>query len=164
MMTMEEAAKMAKTLYRLQKQMNVKKQLFDADLAELEQEKQDIINQFMNATKMLVDDIIYYQEELIKFQQAHFEETGEKTLRLPYATLTARKQPQKFDTTGELLPWVQQNAAEYIEPSVKWGELKKQIEVVNGKAVFVPTGEIMDGVIPQPVEIRYSVKPMEAAE
>lgn len=162
MMILEDAERLAKRLYRVQRKRQEIEGLFEEEIEKLKAELYDIIEQQKTAVKPLTDEIEYLQRELKTFHMSYFAETGAKTVRLPHATLSCRKKSQDYLKDEEaLFEWVQANAADFVKqaaPSIAWGELKKQLIVAGDKVLLQETGEIVDGLTPKPVEIEYKVE------
>lgn len=161
MMTIQEAEDVAKKLYRLEQKRRQTVELFDDAMERVKVELYDLTEQQKAAIEPINSEIDYLKSQLEVFQVQRLEETGEKTVRLPHATLKARKLPQTFVRNDDaLLEWAEKNATEMIKTirSVAWNELKKELELVNGKTVYKPTGEILEAVTIKPEEIKYSVE------
>lgn len=161
MITIQEAEDIAKKMYKLEQKRRETVELFEDAMERVKVELYDLTEQQKAALEPINGEIDYLKSQLEAFQREQLEETGEKTIRLPHATLTARKQPQSFDKDEtQLLAWAEENAAEFVKVSrsVAWGELKKDIAVDGGKAIFKPTGEVLTAVTPKPEEVKYSVE------
>ena len=161
MMTIEEAEAMAAKLYRLEQKRRDTVELFDDAMERVKAELYDLTEQQKAALEPINGEIDYLKSQLEAFSRQQLEETGEKTIRLPHATLTARKQPQGFNKDDDaLLKWAEENAVELVKVSrsVSWSDLKKELLVDDGKAIFKPTGEVLEAVTPKPEEIKYSVE------
>lgn len=161
MMTIEEAEDVAKKLYKLEQKRRQTIGLFEDAMERVKAELYDLTEQQKAALEPINGEIDYLKSQLEAFSRQQLEETGEKTIRLPHATLTARKQPQGFNKDEDaLLKWAEENAVDLVKlsRSVSWSELKKELLVDDGKAIFKPTGEILEAVTPKPEEIKYSVE------
>lgn len=161
MMTIEEAETMARKLYKLEQKRRDTVELFEPAMERVKVELYDLTEQQKAALEPINGEIDYLKTQLEAFSRQQLEETGEKTIRLPHATLTARKSPQGFNKDEEaLLKWAEQNAAELVKVSrsVSWSDLKKELVVDDDKAIFKPTGEVLEAVTPKPEEIKYSVE------
>lgn len=162
MMTMVEAEAVAKKMYKLEQKRRDTVELFEGAMERIKVELYDLTEQQKVALAPIDEDILYYKQQLEAFSRQQLEETGEKTIRLPHATLTARKQPQDYHRDEEvLLQWVQDNAAEFVKlakPSVAWGDLKKQLVVAGDKVLLKDTGEVIDGLEPKPIEVKFDVE------
>lgn len=162
MMTINEAEDVARELYKWEQKRRDTVELFEGAMEQVKVELYDLTEQQKAALEPINGEIDYLKNQLEAFSRQQLEETGEKTIRLPHATLTARKQPQDYHRDEEtLLQWVQDNAAEFIKlskPSVAWGELKKQLVVAGDKVLLKDTGEVIDGLEPKPIEVRFDVE------
>jgi len=162
MMTINEAEDVARELYKWEQKRRDTEELFSSAIDRVGAELYDLKKQQEKALSPIDEEVSYLKNQLEAFQRQQLEETGEKTIRLPHATLTARKQPQDYRKDEEtLLKWVQDNAAEFVKlskPSVAWGELKKQLVVAGDKVLLKDTGEVIDGLEPKPIEVRFDVE------
>lgn len=157
MYSREDALRDSSILHRLEKKKAQAVMEINAEIADLEQElsylnqrKQDIIAPIDN-------EIEYIKQNLI----AWHETQEDKTIKLPYANLKSRTQPQDFVKDEDaLMEWVRVNASDFIhtEERVDWSGLKKNIIVDGEKAILGETGEIIDGLVAKPREIKYSVE------
>lgn len=157
MYSREDALRDSSILHRLEKKKAQAIMEIDAEIADLEQElnylnarKQDIITPIDN-------EIEYIKQNLIAW---HMEQE-DKTIKLPYANLKSRTQPQDYIKDEDaLMEWVRVNADEFIrtEVSVDWSGLKKNIVVDGERVILSETGEIVDGLVAKPREVKYSVE------
>ena len=157
----ERAAEDAERLHELKEEAVQATELIDKaiekkkkELATLEERRKDMI-------KPLQEEMAYLEANLTAYHQRELEQGGKKTIKLPWATLTSRKQAQDYiKDDGKLLEWAQGNAADYIKvsTSVAWGDLKKQLVVAGGKVLLKETGEVVEGVEPKPIEISFGVE------
>lgn len=73
----------------------------------------------------------------------------QESYSLPSARLIRKRlKPELQRNDEELLPWITTTAPEFAESSwsIRWGELKKRLTVVNGEAVDAVTGEVVPGI------------------
>ena len=156
------AAEEAERLHELQEEAALATELVDKavekkkkELAELEERRKDIV-------KPLQEEMNRLESNLTAYHRSQLKQGGDKTIKLPWATLTCRRKPQDYiKDDGKLLEWVQDNAADYIKvaaPTVAWGEFKKQLVVAGGKVLLKETGEVVEGVEPKPIEISFGVE------
>lgn len=158
---LEQAAKDAKELHKLQRKAKLAAGMVDQEiettqkeLAELEARRKEILEPLQEEMKRLEANLTGYHRQQV-------EQGGDKTIKLPWATLKSQKNPQGYIKDDEtLLEWAQSNAAEYVKvaASVAWGELKKQLVVVGGKVMLKETGEVVEGIEPKPIETTFSVE------
>ena len=94
------------------------------------------------------DHINFLTEKLRPFAEAQIEGTKKKSFRLPSGVLQFTTGYDISKNEDELLKYVQENAPEYIkcEPSVKWGDFKKQLAWTPAGKAVTPDGEILDFV------------------
>lgn len=73
-----------------------------------------------------------------------------KTIKLPNGTISMRSRDYEWERDeAALLEWARANATQFVEhkPQLKWGELKRQLEVrPDGTVAFKETGEVVPGV------------------
>lgn len=84
-----------------------------------------------------------------------------KTLKLPSGDLKFRKQRPKYIYDNEkLISYAEENFTDLVEVKkrVSKRELKKSIDIVNGKAINVETGEIVEGIEVKERGERFSIK------
>lgn len=158
---LDQAAEDAKRLHKLRDKATLATGMIDKeiaatkkDLAALEARRKEIL-------EPLQEEMKYLEANLTAYHRQQLEQGGDKTIKLPWATLTCRRKPQDYTKDdGRLLEWVQGNAADYVKvsTSVAWGELKKQLVVAGGKVLLKETGEVVEGVEPKPIEISFGVE------
>nr|DAM46209.1 MAG TPA: hypothetical protein [Caudoviricetes sp.] len=158
---LDQAAEDAKRLHKLRDKATLATGMIDKeiaatkkDLAALEARRKEIL-------EPLQEEMKYLEANLTAYHRQQLEQGGDKTIKLPWATLKSQKKPQDYIRDDDrLLGWVQDNAADYVKvsTSVAWGELKKQLVVAGGKVLLKETGEVVEGVEPKPVEISFNVE------
>lgn len=94
------------------------------------------------------DHINFLTEKLRPFAEAQIEGTKKKSFRLPSGVLQFTTGYDIAKDDEKLLKYVQDNAPEYVkcEPSVKWGDFKKQLAWTPAGKAVTPDGEILDFV------------------
>ena len=94
------------------------------------------------------DHINYLTEKLRPFAEAQIEGTKKKSFRLPSGLLQFTTGYDVTKDEEKLLKYVQANAPEYVkcEPSVKWGDFKKQLTWTPAGVAVTPDGEVLDFV------------------
>lgn len=108
----------------------------------------------------------FFKAHIQKYHQQLFEEDPKKNkmLSTPYGKSKTRKSKETPDKADEevILQYVIENEMdEFIKNSVKWGDLKKSLKIVeiSGEKVVVDeNGQIVPGVIVKPESISYSVE------
>ena len=158
---LDQAAEDAKRLHKLRDKATLATGMIDKeiaatkkDLAALEARRKEIL-------EPLQEEMKYLEANLTAYHRQQLEQGGDKTIKLPWATLKSQKKPQDYIRDDDrLLEWTQGNAADYIKvsTSVAWGELKKQLVVADGKVLLKETGEVVEGVEPKPIEISFGVE------
>ena len=94
------------------------------------------------------DHINFLTEKLRPFAEAQIEGTKKKSFRLPSGVLQFTTGYDIAKDDEKLLKYVQDNAPEYVkcEPSVKWGDFKKQLAWTPAGKAVTPDGEVLDFV------------------
>lgn len=115
----------------------------------------------------LDDDIQFFQSHIERYHFRKLQEDPKaKTLSTPYGkskSTTSKPSPQSVDDSA-LLKHIKSNGfTDYlkVEESVKWGEFKKQIQVVetsNGHIAVDENGEIIPGIEVKPVSISFKAE------
>jgi phage host-nuclease inhibitor protein Gam len=96
-------------------------------------------------------DIAYLRQKLEDYFYTVPHRTTPKgtqeTYKLLRGTLKLVRGGQEFDhDDDELVPWLRENGlGDYIKEEARWGDLKKQLSFIEGKAVTAG-GEIVPGV------------------
>ena len=160
--TREEALRDTAILHRLEKKKQQLTQEIDEEIEELERELDYLNARKEEVLRPITDEMNFIKQNLIAWHQAELEAGGDKTIKLPYANLKSRIAPQDYEKDDiALMEWVRVNAPEYIkiaEPTVAWGDLKKQIVVAGDLAILQETGEIIDGLAPKAREVKFDVE------
>ncbi|SDM18080.1 host-nuclease inhibitor Gam family protein [Bacillus sp. OK048] len=87
-----------------------------------------------------------------------------KTISTPYGKSKTRKSgeaPEKQDEEKILQYVIENEMDEFIKNSVKWGDLKKSLKIVDisgEKVVVDENGQVVPGVTVKPESISYSVE------
>lgn len=157
MYSREDAVRDTGILHRLEKKKAQAIMEIDAEIADLEQELSYLNQRKQDIIAPIDSEMEYIKQNLIAW---HMEQE-DKTIKLPYANLKSRTQPQDFVKDDDaLMEWVRVNADEFIrtEVSVDWSGLKKNIVVDGERVIMSDTGEIVDGLTAKPREVKYSVE------
>ena len=158
----EQAGRDAKALHKLQRKAELAVGMVDEEIKAVQQELAVLEARRKEILEPLQEEMKYLEANLMAYHRRELEQGGDKTIKLPWATLKSQKKPQDYiRDEGKLLEWVQGNAVDYIkvaEPTVAWGELKKQLVVAGGKVLLKETGEVVEGVEPKPIEISFCVE------
>lgn len=158
----EDARRDAAQLHKLNRKATLATGMIDAEIAELQKDLQLLEARKEEILKPLHEEMMILQTNLTEYHRRELEAGGDKTIKLPWATLKSKAQPQDYvrDDTA-LLHWVQTNAPEYVkvaEPTVAWGELKKAVVVAGNKALWKETGEVIDGLAPKERTVKFDVE------
>jgi hypothetical protein len=96
-------------------------------------------------------------------RQLFLENPRLKTIKLPHGSLQLRVQQPDFGLGENLLEWVKQNNLPYVEviEKLKWGELKGNLIITEGKAVLKDTGEVIEDITVTERDMKFSVKVQE---
>lgn len=157
----EQAGRDAKALHKLQRKAELAVGMVDKEIEAVQQELAVLEARRKEILDPLEEEMSRLKTNLTTYHQQQLEQGGDKTIKLPWATLTCRRKPQDYTKDDDrLLEWVQGNAADYVKvsTSVAWGDLKKQLVVAGGKVLLKETGEVVEGVEPKPVEISFGVE------
>jgi hypothetical protein len=137
-----------------------------SEVEQLAQAERERIDRWEEEQKKSIQQNIEFFEQLISEYHAKVlqDDPKAKTLSTPYGKSKARKskaQPEKVDE-NMLLKHIKENGmTEFIKESVKWGDLKKALKVVevNGDQVVIDeNGQVVPGVVVKPEAITYSVE------
>lgn len=162
MYTREDALRDTAMLHRLEKKKQQAVMEIDAEIEELKREIDYLEDRKKAILAPIESDMEFIKHNLIAWHQEELDNGGEKTIKLPYANLKSRTQPQDYTKDDNLLlEWVKANAPEYMkipEPAIAWGELKKNIAVSGNVAVFKDTGEVINGLTPKVRETTFDVE------
>ena len=157
----EQAGRDAKALHKLQRKAELAVGMVDKEIEAVQQELAALEARRKEILEPLQEEMKYLEANLTAYHRQQLEQGGDKTIKLPWATLKSQKKPQDYIRDDDrLLGWVQDNAADYVKvsTSVAWGELKKQLVVAGGKVRLKDTGEVVEGVEPKPIEISFGVE------
>ncbi len=159
---LEQAGRDAKALHKLQRKAKLEVGMVDKEIEAVQQELAVLEARRKEILEPMEDEMAYLESNLTAYHRQQLEQGGDKTIRLPWATLKSQKNPQGYiKDDGMLLEWAQSNAAEYVkvaEPTVAWGELKKQLVVAGDKVMLKETGEVVEGLEPKPIETSFKVE------
>lgn len=118
-------------------------------------------------TNKLANDIQFFQMHIERYHFRKLQEDPKaKTISTPYGkskSTTSKPAPQSVDDNA-LLDHIKANGlSDYVkvEESVKWGEFKKQIQVVetdDGYKAVDENGEVVPGVIVNPEKISFKTE------
>lgn len=98
-------------------------------------------------------DTIDFMESLLRQYFESLRQSGalgkRKSYTLPHGALKVRTKGIQFARDEQaMLKWAAEHRPEVIEhkPALRWGELKKDVEVLDGAIVHRGTGRVMDGI------------------
>ena len=93
------------------------------------------------------------------------ENPKKKTIKLPHGELQFRTQKPEFEKDEKvLLDWAKVNKPQYVteppptESKLEWAELKKIINVMDGKAVDPSSGEVIPGITVIERDSKFNIK------
>jgi hypothetical protein len=138
----------------------------EAEITNLAKKERDRIDYWEAEQKKALAQNMEFFEGLI--QQYHAKQLAAdpkaKTLSTPYGKSKARAtkaQPEKVSEEA-ILAYIKENElTKYIKESVAWGELKKQLKVVQmgeTEVVVDPDGQQVPGVAVKPASITFSTE------
>lgn len=133
------------------------------DLAKAERAR---IDMWEEQEKKKLNESIEFFESLINEYHSKIlaEDPKAKTLSTPYGKSKARQvkpQPKKVDEKVILQHIVDNGMDDYIKPTLKWAELKKNIQIaeIGGRLVAVDeNGQEIPGVVVEPEQIKFNVE------
>ena len=158
----EDARRDAAQLHRLNRKATLATAMIDAEIAELQKDLQALEARRDEILSPLNVEMLILKNNLMEYHRRELEAGGDKTIKLPWATLKSKKQPQDYDRDDAiLLQWVQTNAPEFIktaEPQVAWSDLKKAVVVAGDKVLLKETGEVIDGLVSKERTVKFDVE------
>lgn len=160
--SLDDARRDATVLHRLSRKAALATEMIDQELAELQKDVQALEERRKEILDPLENEMNYLKANLMEYHRRELEAGGDKTIKLPWATLKSKKQSQDYERDDTvLLQWVQNNAPEYIktaEPQVAWGDLKKVVVVAGDKVLLKETGELVSGLTPKELTVKFDVE------
>lgn len=122
--------------------------LIDEERADLNVREQEIIDNYVKKT----DGLKVLLEEYLRKQYANDEARETKT-QITYQLLSGKLVYKKSGlelkhNADVLVNWCKEHLPDAVKVTYapKWGEIKKNIKIVDGIPVYAPTGEVVDGV------------------
>lgn len=106
-------------------------------------------------------DIEYFKELLRSYALDQLQGTKQKTVKLPSGSLSFRSVPPRIEKDEELLlAFTKECYPEMVvvTESVKWGELKKQLKVMDDGRMMTEDGVIVEGVTATVMPDSFAVK------
>ena len=158
----EDARRDAAQLHRLNRKATLATAMIDAEIAELQKDLQALEARRDEILSPLNVEMLILKNNLMEYHRRELEAGGDKTIKLPWATLKSKKQSQDYDRDDVvLLKWAQENAPDFVkvaEPTLAWGELKKAVVVAGNKVLLQETGEVIDGLVPKERTVKFDVE------
>lgn len=158
----QDANRDAAELHKLNRKAAQATEMIDGEIAALQRDMQALEGRRKEILEPLQFEMDRLKNNLMEYHRRTLEAGGDKTIKLPWATLKSRQQPQDYDRADEvLLSWAQTNAPEFVKvsaPTVAWGDLKKAVVVAGNKVLFKETGEVVAGLEPKERAIKYEVE------
>ena len=160
--SLEDASKDAALLHKLNRKATLATAMIDQEIAELEKDLQVLEGRRKEILEPLEGEMERLKGNLTEYHRRTLEAGGDKTIKLPWATLKSRQQPQDYDKAEDvLLSWAQANAPEFVKvpaPTVVWGDLKKAVVVAGSKVLLKETGEVVEGLVPKERAVKFDVE------
>ena len=138
----------------------------EREIEEVANAERERIDAWEKKEKKKIQDSIEYFESLI--YEYHMEQLTKdpkaKTLSTPYGKSKARTnkpKPEKVDENAILKHVLENRMEEFIKPTLKWGDFKKSLQIVEheGKLVAVDeNGQIVEGIVVKPEETTFKVE------
>lgn len=158
----EDARRDAAQLHRLNRKAALATAMIDAEIAELQKDLQALKERRKEIMEPLENEMNHLKANLVEYHRRELETGGDKTIKLPWATLKSKTQSQDYERDDAvLLQWAQANAPEFLktaEPTLAWGELKKAVVVAGNKVLLQETGEVIDGLVPKERTVKFDVE------
>jgi hypothetical protein len=159
---LNDANRDAAQLHRLHRKATLATAMLDQEIESLRHDMEVLEARRKEILEPINQEMQYLRDCLTAYHKRTLESGGDKTIKLPWATLKSRQQAQDYERDdAALLAWAQANATEYVKtaaPTVAWGDLKKAIVVAGGKAILKETGEPVPGLQPKEREVKYDVE------
>lgn len=143
---------------------------YDAQLKEIKSvansERQRIDSWEQRESKGIKDSIQFFHNLIAEYHSKVLaDDPKKKTLSTPYGkskSTTSKEQPDKVDESL-LLKFVEENELPFVkvEKSVKWGDLKKTLQIVEkdgGQIVIDENGQVVPGVTVKPETTTFKVE------
>ncbi|HWL13692.1 MAG TPA: host-nuclease inhibitor Gam family protein [Ureibacillus sp.] len=145
---------------------------YDAQLREIKSvansERQRIDSWEQRESKGINESIVFFKHHIAEYHaKVLANDDSKKTLSTPYGkskSTTSKAQPDKSDEE-QLIKFVEENKLPFVEKVVtkklKWGELKKKLEVVekNGEQIVIDeNGQEVPGVTVKPQTTTFKVE------
>lgn len=127
--------------------------LIDEERADLDIREKQIADQYDNRTSHLKELLQSYVQRVYENGDANETKT-QIAYPLLSGKLVLKKPSTKLQQDDKVLTeWCRSHLPERVKTTYKadWAEIKKNVKVVDGIAVYEPTGEVMSGVTEQPV-------------
>lgn len=157
-----DANKDAAQLHKLSCKATLATAMIDQEIAEIEKDLQVLEARKKEILEPLEDEMERLKGNLTEYHRREVEAGGDKTIKLSWATLKSRQQPQDYDKAEDvLLSWAQANAPEFVKvpaPTVVWGDLKKAVVVAGSKVLLKETGEVVEGLTPKERAVKFDVE------
>jgi hypothetical protein len=128
--------------------------------AEAAQERERIDEWLQDAERSLDRQISFFESLLVEYHQARFVADGEKSIKLPGATLKSTAGQPTWEFEDEtFIAWATDAHPELVrtKQEVNKAEAKKVLTLNEGKAVDPDTGEVVAGVTVEPAVRSFKV-------
>ena len=159
---LEDARRDAALLHKLKRKAALATSMIDQEIADLQKDLQALEARRKEILDPLATEMEQLKTNLTEYHRRELEAGGDKTIKLPWATLKSKKQSQDYDRDDVvLLKWAQENAPDFVkvaEPTLAWGELKKAVVVAGNKVLLQETGEVIDGLVPKERTVKFDVE------
>ena len=118
-----------------------------AKMNEDPQKEIDENNKWLETENAKLDESIEYFESLLnEFMNVNLQEDPKFKFKSPYGKIGVSHRKIWTHDDGQLIKAFEGTEFVTNTPKLRWGDLKKQMKVVNGKAVMKETGELVNGV------------------
>jgi len=138
----------------------------EKEISDLAAKERARIDMWEAEEKKKIQDSINFFESLIHEYHAKVlaENPRTKTISTPYGkskARTSRPQPKKVDEATILKHVLENNMKDYIKPTLKWADLKKNLQIaeIGGRLIAVDeNGQEVPGVVIEPEQTKFTVE------
>ncbi|MGX5377603.1 host-nuclease inhibitor Gam family protein [Ligilactobacillus sp. LYQ135] len=136
----------SKADWALRKLSDVRKQINEIK-QRAEVEKKRILDWETTELQKLGESEEYFESLLNEFMNANLVDDPKFKFSSPYGKISVSHRKKWTHDDKQLIKKFEGTDFVTNTPKLRWGDLKKQMKVVNGKAVLKETGELVDGIV-----------------
>jgi hypothetical protein len=137
---------------QLKAEDDVNSRIAQEQIAEYQKEIDNITGWQMDERRKLTNHMEFLKSLLEPYHRMILEaDPKAKTIKLPHGEMKIRAQQPEIDKDDKALTaWLKlsEETRKFVETKEvpKWGEFKKLCKIENGKAVYLETAEVVDGI------------------